>query len=129
MIVEFIGIKNGEITRRFKEMCIKFDYDLYGFLVGDKYFEYDKFYGVFDRIKILVDDEEWINKSLIKIDFSSFKIGEIYQFSDDNQSWKTRELLVINEESEHPFITNGEEGSMFMATRFAWRYCREVIKQ
>ena len=30
MIVEFLGMKNGKITRRFKELCIKFDRILSG---------------------------------------------------------------------------------------------------
>ena len=83
MIVEFLGMKNGKIARRLKEDCTQVDYDLRGFLVGDKYFEYDKLHGMFDRIKILVDNEEWLNKSLISIDFSSFEIGKEYDFSDD----------------------------------------------
>ena len=127
MIVEFIGIKNGEITRRFKEMCIKFDYDLHGFLVGDKYFEYDKFYEGFDRIKLFVDGNEWINESLVKIDLSSFKIGEMYEFSDDFKTWKLKKLGAINEENEHPFVTYGED-MLTRSVSFAWRYCREVIK-
>ena len=34
MIVEFIGMKNGKIVRRFKEDCTQVDYDEDNTLVG-----------------------------------------------------------------------------------------------
>ena len=123
MIVEFLGMKNGKITRRFKELCIKFDYDLHGFLVGDKYFEYDKFHGMFDRIKILVDNEEWINKSLISIDFSSFEIGKEYDFSDDMCTWKNNILLATDKDSEFAFKVGVKDSGIYSW----WRYAREII--
>jgi len=129
VIVEFLGIKNGEIIRRFRGECNQVDYDLEeGILVDSMLYKYSELSDVYDRIKLIVDEEEWINKSLIIIDFSSYKIGETYEFSDDFKSWRPRKLETIDEESEHPFITYGEQGGLFVATKLAWRYCREVIK-
>ena len=128
MIVEIIGTKFGTCVKRRKIECTDVEFDSEQIIVDNEYINISD-YGSqgSDRIKLLVDDSEWLNKSLITIDFSSFNIGEMYEMSDDNQSWKTRRLDAINEENEHPFVTYGED----MLTRtvsFAWRYAREVIK-
>ena len=76
MITEFIGIKNGEIARRFKEECTQVDYDEDNILIGVRVYNIKELSSMYDRIKLIVDEEEWLNKSLIKIDFSSFEIDK-----------------------------------------------------
>ncbi len=133
--VEIQGLKFGKIICRIKseESSIRFDIGVKNIqdriITEDKVITFDDFIeSGFDRIKLFVDDSEWINKSLVTIDFSSFNIGEMYEMSDDNQSWKTRRLDAINEENEHPFVTYGEGDNLLMRTKFAWRYAREVTK-
>lgn len=132
--VEIQGLKFGKIICRRKKKV----YDV-NILVNSQQFsdriilnkdmiEIEYFTAVgCDRVKLLVDGLEWLNKSLITIDLSSFKIGEMYEMSDDFKTWKIKKLDAINEESEHPFITYGED-MLTRSVSFAWRYCREVIK-
>ena len=76
-----------------------------------------------DRVKVFVDDEEWLNKSLILIDFSSFEIGGEYQFSNDMQTWHKNILLAIDEDSELEFKVGIEDSGIYSW----WRYAREMI--
>ena len=128
MIVEIIGTKFGTCVKRRKIECTDVEFDSEQIIVDNEYINISDYgnQGA-DRIKLLVDDSEWINKSLIKIDFSSFKIGDIYEFSDDFKTWKLKKLDAINEENEHPFVTYGED-MLSRSVSFAWRYCREVIE-
>ena len=128
MIVEIIGTKFGTCVKRRKIECSDVEFDSEQIIVDNEYINISDYgnQGA-DRIKLLVDDLEWLNKSLITIDFSSFKIGEMYEFSDDFKTWKLKKLGAINEENEHPFVTYGED-MLSRSVSFAWRYCREVIK-
>ena len=128
MIVEIIGTKFGICVKRRKIECTDVEFDSEQIIVDNEYINISDYgnQGA-DRIKLLVDDLEWLNKSLITIDLSSFKIGEMYEFSDDFKTWKLKKLGAINEENEHPFVTYGED-MLSRSVSFAWRYCREVIK-
>ncbi len=128
MIVEIIGTKFGTCVKRRKIECTDVEFDSEQIIVDSEYINISDYgnQGT-DRIKLLVDDCEWLNKSLITIDLSSFKIGEIYQFSDDFKTWKIKKLDAINEENEHPFVTYGED-MLSRSVSFAWRYCREVAE-
>ena len=127
MIAEFIGMKNGEIVTRGKEICTKVAYNLSedGILIEGSYKSFEELTKTYDRIKLIVDEEEWLNKSLIKIDFSSYEIGKEYEFSDDNKTWHKKELLEIDSDpnTEFPFKT-GIRGSGMYAW---WRFAREFI--
>ena len=128
MIVEIIGTKFGTCVKRRKIECNDVEFDSEQIIVDNEYVNISDYgnQGA-DRIKLLVDDLEWLNKSLITIDLSSFKIGEMYEFSDDFKTWKLKKLGAINEENEHPFVTYGED-MLSRSVSFAWRYCREVAK-
>lgn len=125
MIAEFIGMKNGEIVRRFKEECSQVDYDDNDIIIGNRGYNIKELSSMYDRIKLIVDEEEWLNKSLIKIDFSNYEIGKEYEFSDNNKTWHKKELLEIDSDpnSEFPFKT-GLRGSGMYGW---WRFAREVI--
>ena len=128
MIVEIIGTKFGTCVKRRKIECTDVEFDSEQIIVDNEYINISD-YGSqgADRIKLLVDDCEWLNKSLITIDLSSFKIGEMYQFSDDFKTWKIKKLEAINEENEHPFVTYGED-MLTRSVSFAWKYAMEVIE-
>ena len=128
MIVEIIGTKFGTCVKRRKIECTDVEFDSEQIIVDSQYINISH-YGSqgADRIKLLVDDCEWLNKSLITINLSSFKIGEMYEFSDDFKTWKLKKLGAINEENEHPFVTYGED-MLSRSVSFAWRYAREVTK-
>ena len=128
MIVEIIGTKFGTCVKRRKIECTDVEFDSEQIIVDNEYINISDYgsQGV-DRIKLLVDDCEWLNKSLITIDFSSFKIGEMYEFSDDFKTWKLKKLEAINEENEHPFVTYGED-MLTRSVSFAWKYAMEVIE-
>ena len=122
MIAEFIGIKNGEIVRRFKEECTQVEYDEDAILIGDRcYDSMRELSSMYDRVKLIVNDEEWLNKSLIQIDFSSFEIGKEYEFSDDNKTWHKKELLEIDSDpnTKFPFKTGIRGSGMYAWWRFA----------
>ena len=121
MIVEFIGIKNGETIRRFKEECTQVDYDEDTILIGVRGYGIEELSSMYDRIKLIVDEEEWLNKSLIKIDFSSFEIGKEYEFSDNNKTWHKKELIEIDSDfdTEFPFKTGIRDSGMYACWRFA----------
>lgn len=125
MIAEFIGMKNGEIVRRFKEECTQVDYDEDTILIGVRGYGIKELRDMYDRIKLIVDDEEWLNKSLITIDFSSFEIGKEYEFSDNNKTWYKKELLEIDSDhnTEFPFKTGIRDSGMYAW----WRFAREVV--
>ena len=123
MIVEFIGIKNDKIVRRFKEDCTQVDYDEDNILVGLRIYNFKELSDMYDRVKLFVDGEEWLNKSLISIDFSSFNIGKEYQFSDDMQTWHKNVLLAIDEDSELAFKVGIKDSGIYSW----WRYAREMI--
>ena len=123
MIVEFIGIKNGKIVRRFKEDCTQVDYDEDNIVSGLRITNFKELSDMYDRVKLFVDGEEWLNKSLISIDFSSFEIGGEYQFSNDMQTWHKNILLAIDEDSELEFKVGIEDSGIYSW----WRYAREII--
>ena len=123
MIVEFIGMKNGKIVRRFKEDCTQVDYDEDNIVSGLRITNFKELSDMYDRVKLFVDGEEWLNKSLISIDFSSFEIGREYQFSDDMETWHKNVLLAIDEDSELAFKVGIEDSGIYSW----WRYAREVI--
>ena len=123
MIVEFLGMKNGKIVRRFKEDCTQVDYDEDNIVSGLRITNFKELSDMYDRVKLFVDGEEWFNKSLISIDFSSFEIGGEYQFSDDMQTWYKNVLLAIDEDSELAFKVGIEDSGIYAW----WRYAREVI--
>ena len=125
MIVEFIGLKNGEIIRRFKEECSQVDYDEDIILIGVRGYGIKDLSSMYDRIKLIVDEEGWLNKSLIQIDFSSYEIGKEYEVSDNNKTWYKKELLEIDSDhnTEFPFKT-GIRGSGMYGW---WRFAREVV--
>ena len=121
MIVEFIGMKNGKMVRRFKEDCTQVDYDEDNILVGLRIYNFKELSDMYDRVILFVDGEEWLNKSLI--DFSSFNIGKEYQFSDDMQTWNKNVLLTIDEDSEFAFKVGVKDSGIYSW----WRYAREMI--
>ena len=125
MIAEFIGLKNGEIIRRFKEECSQVDYDEDTILIGVRGYGIKDLSSMYDRIKLIVDEEGWLNKSLIQIDFSSYEIGKEYEVSDNNKTWYKKELLEIDNDhnTEFPFKT-GIRGSGMYGW---WRFAREVV--
>ena len=125
MIVEFIGMKNGEIVRRFKEECSQVDYDDNDIIIGNRCYNIKQLSSMNERIKLIVDEEEWLNKSLIKIYFSNYEIGNEYEFSDNNKTWHKKELLEIDSDhnTEFPFKT-GIRGSGMYGW---WRFAREVV--
>ena len=125
MIVEFIGMKNGEIVRRFKEECSQVDYDDNDIIIGNRCYNIKQLSSMNDRIKLIVDEEEWLNKSLIKIDFSNYEIGNEYEFSDNNKTWHKKELLEIDSDhnTEFPFKTGIRGSGMYSW----WRFAREVV--
>ena len=57
MIAEFIGLKNGEIIRRFKEECSQVDYDEDTILIGVRGYGIKDLSCMYDRIKLIFDDE------------------------------------------------------------------------
>ena len=120
--VEFQGIKNGKIIRRFKEKS-NVDYDEYCISVSGIVYEFGELKNMYDRIKLIVDGEEWLNKLFLKIDFSCYEIGKTYEVSDDQKCWKKMELVRINEDEEHPFTCKNAQGVLF-----GWAFAREVIK-
>ena len=122
MIAEFIGIKNCEIVRRFKEECSQVDYDEDTILIGVRGYSIKDLSSMYDRIKLIVDNEEWLNKSFVNIDFSSYELNKEYEFSDNLKNWTKMTLVAINEENELPF--EARNSGLII---FAWRYCREVI--
>ena len=128
MIVEIIGTKFGICVKRRKIECTDVEFDSEQIIVDNEYINISDYgnQGA-DRIKLLVDGLEWLNKSLITIDLSSFKIGEMYHFSDDFKTWKIKKLEAINEENEHPFVTYGED-ILTRSFSFAWKYAMEVIE-
>ena len=126
MIAEFIGMKNGEIVRRFKEECTQVEYDEDAIVIGVRgYGSMKELSSMYDRIKLIVNDEEWLNKSLIQIDFSSFEIGKEYEVSDNNKTWYRKELLEIDisSDTEFPFKTGIRDSGMYGW----WRFARELI--
>ena len=123
MIVEFLGIKNGKIVRRFKEDCTQVDYDEDNILVGLRIYNFKESSDMYDRVILIVDGEEWLNKSLISIDFSSFEIGGEYEFSDDMQTWNKNVLLAIDKDSELAFKVGIKDSGIYAW----WSYAREII--
>ena len=119
--IEFQGIKNGKIIRRFKEKS-NIDYDESGILINGIVYEYAKLEKLYDRIKLIVDGEEWLNKSLLKIDFSGYTIGNEYEFSDSGILWTKMELVRINEDEEYPFTCKNAQGVLF-----GWAFARELF--
>ena len=120
MIVEFQGIKNGKIIRRFKEKG-NIGYDESGIFINGIVYEYAKLEGLYDRIKLIVDGEEWINKLLIKFDFSSYRVGNEYEFSDNGTLWTKMELVGIDTDDELPFKAKKD------SLNFRWRLARELF--
>ena len=116
--VEFQGIKNGKMIRRFKEKG-NIDYDESGIFINGIVYEYAKLERSYDRIKLIVDGEEWINK--VFLDFLSYKIGNEYEFSDDGISWTKMKLVGIDKDSEYPFTAKKD------LLNFGWRFAREII--
>ena len=121
MIVETIGIKNSKIVSRIKREVSRVGFDGNVIFVEDLVEEFSKY--AFDRIKLIVDGEEWLNKSFLKFDFSCYEIGKTYEVSDDQKCWKKMELVRINEDEEHPFTCKNAQGVLF-----GWAFAREVIK-
>ena len=119
MIVEIIGIKNSEIVSRTKREVSHVGFDEeYIHLDGrsTRLLDFD-----YDRLKLIVDGEEWLNKSFLKFDFSSFIVGNEYEFSDDGISWTKMELVSIDTDDELPFKAKKD------SLNFGWRLVRELF--
>lgn len=128
--VEIQGLKFGKIISRRKKkvydvnMLIDSSEFSDRIMLNKDILELEYFTAVgCDRVKIFVDDEEWINKSLLKIDFSNYKVGEEYEFSDDMQIWNKNVLLTIDEDSKFAFKTGVKDSGIYSW----WRYAREII--
>ena len=119
--VEFQGIKNGKIIRRFKEKG-NIGYDESGIFINGIVYEYAKLEGSYDRIKLIVDGEEWINKSFLKFNLSSYTVGNEYEVSDDQKCWRKMKLVRISEDKEYPFSCENAQGLLFR-----WRFARELF--
>ena len=119
--IEFQGIKNGKIIRRFKEKS-NIDYDESGILINGIVYEYANLERSYDRIKLIVDDTLWINKSFLKFNFSSYIVGNEYEVSDDQKCWRKMELVRINEDEEYPFTCKNSQEFMF-----SWRFARALF--
>ena len=119
--IEFQGIKNGKIIRRFKEKS-NIDYDESGILINGIVYEYAKLEGLYDRIKLIVDDTLWLNKSFLKFNFSSYTVGNEYEVSDDQKCWRKMELVRINEDEEYPFTCKNSQEFLF-----SWRFARALF--
>lgn len=119
MLVEIIGIKNGKIVSRFKREVSYVGFDEESMHLDDikaKFSDFD-----YDRLKLIVDGEEWINKSFLKIDFSFYELGSKYEFSDDGISWTKMELVSIDTDDELPFKAKKD------SLNFGWRLVRELF--
>ena len=123
MVVEFIGMENGKMVRRFKEDCTQVDYDEDNILVGLRITNFKELSDMYDRVKLFVDGEEWLDKSLISIDFSIFEIGKEYVFSNDMCTWQNNILLAKDKDSEFAFKVGIKDSGIYSW----WRYAREVI--
>ena len=121
MIVEIIGIKNSKIVSRIKREVSRVGFDENAIFVEDMVEEFSKY--AFDRIKLIVDGEEWLDKSFLKFDFSCYEIGKTYEVSDDQKCWRKMELVRINEDEEHPFTCKNSQGLLF-----GWRFARDYFK-
>ena len=120
MIVEIIGIKNGKIVRRIKREVSSVGFDENTIFIEDTVEEFSKY--AFDRLKLIVDGEEWINKVFLKLDFQSYIVGNEYEVSDDQKCWRKMELVRINEDEDHPFTCKNTQGLLF-----GWRFARELF--
>ena len=119
MIVEIIGIKDDKIISRIKREVSRVGFDENTIFIEDTVEEFSKY--AFDRLKLIVDGEEWINKSLLKIDFSGYTIGNEYEFSDSGMLWSKMELVSIDTDDELPFKAKKD------SLNFGWRFARELF--
>ena len=119
MIVEVIEIKNGGITKRVKMEVSYVEYDDSAITLDDNRVSFSSL--SCDRIKLIVDDNLWLNKSFLKIDASSFIVGNEYEFSDDGVSWTKMELVSIDTDDELPFKAKKD------SLNFGWRLVRALF--
>lgn len=120
MIVEIIEIKNGSTVKRAKRDVSFVEYDDNAITLDDTRFSFSSL--SCDKIKLIVDDNLWLNKLFLKFDFSCYEIGKTYEVSDDQKCWKKMELVRINEDEEHPFTCKNSQDFLF-----SWAFAREVI--
>lgn len=120
MIVEIIEIKNGGIIKRVKMEVSYVEYDDGSITLGDNRVSFSSL--SCDRIKLIVDDNLWMSKSFLKIDFSSYTVGNEYEVSDDQKCWRKMELVRINEDEEYPFTCKNSHGVLF-----SWRFARPLF--
>ena len=116
MIVEIIGIKNGGIVKRSKREVSFVEYDDNSLILDDTKVSFSSL--SWDIVKLIVDDNLWVNKSFLKIDASSFIVGNEYEFSDDGTSWTKMELVSIDTDDELPFKAKKD------SFNFGWRLVR-----
>ena len=119
MIVEIIELKDGGIVKRTKREVSFVEYDDGGFTLDDTRIPFSSL--SCDRIKLIVDEVVWINKSFLKFDASSYTVGSKYEFSDDGISWTKMELVSIDTDDELPFKAKKD------SLNFGWRLVRELF--
>ena len=119
MIVEIIGIKNSKIVSRIKREVSRVGFDENAIFIEDVVEEFSKY--DFDRLKLIVDEVVWINKSFLKFDFSRYIVGNEYEFSDNGALWTKMELVGIDTDDELPFKAKKD------SLTFGWRLARELF--
>lgn len=120
MIVEITEIKNGGIIKKVKMEVSQVEYDDSSITLGDNRVSFSSL--SCDMIKLIVDDNLWMSKSFLKIDFSFYTEGNEYEVSDDQKCWRKMELVRIDEDEEHPFTCKNSQGFLF-----GWRFARGLF--
>ena len=120
MIVEIIEIKSGGIIKRVKMEGSYVEYDDSAITLDDNRVSFSSL--SCDRLKLIVDDTLWLNKSFLKFNFSSYTVGNEYEVSDDQKCWRKMELVRINEDEEYPFTCKNSQEFMF-----SWRFARALF--